>query len=175
MRTPVEDQGSSTGSKASSLSLFSSVRSSNRRRVVVEWRRLDPRLLAFTLIELLVVLAIIGILAAMLLPALSRAKDRAKSLACLDNLNELQVCWHLYAGDNDDFLVPNNSVVTFNTSSISQGVSWCLDQNARMEITPSNIVNGLLYQYNSQLAIYHCPADLSTLETPDGQKLPDLR
>jgi len=136
---------------------------------------------AFTLIELLVVIAIIGVLAALLLPALTRSKMEAQSLSCLDNLTQLQVCWHLYSGDNNDFLVPNNSVVAITGGSsgagtvLAQGVSWCLDQDARTEMTPSNIVNGLLFQYNTQIAIYHCPADQSTLETPGGQKLPDLR
>jgi len=136
---------------------------------------------AFTLIELLVVIAIIAILAALLLPALTRSKMSAQNLDCLSNLKQLQACWHLYVADNDDFLVPNNSVVgisggsTGAGSALAQGVSWCLDQDARTEMTPSNIVNGLLFQYNSQIGIYHCPSDQSTLETSSGQKLPDLR
>jgi prepilin-type processing-associated H-X9-DG protein/prepilin-type N-terminal cleavage/methylation domain-containing protein len=175
MRTRVEDQKSSAGNKWSSAVLLSSPRRLTSRRIVAERRRLDPRPLAFTLVELLVVIAIIGILAALLLPALSKAKVQAQSAACLDNLNELQVCWHLYVADNDDFLVPNNSVYVLGGSSSVEGSSWCLGLDARTELTPSNIVNGLLFQYNSQVAIYHCPADQSTLETPDGQKLPDLR
>ena len=142
-------------------------------------RHLNPRRIldaAFTLIELLVVIAIIAILASLLLPTLSKSKNKAKSVECLNNLEQIDVCLHLYVVDNNDYFVPNDTVFNLNTASFNAtGLSWLPDLDADTEINPSNIINGLLFPYNKSLPIYHCPADESTLETPGGQPLPQLR
>jgi prepilin-type N-terminal cleavage/methylation domain-containing protein/prepilin-type processing-associated H-X9-DG protein len=130
---------------------------------------------AFTLIELLVVVAIIAILATLLLPTLSKAKIKAINIACINNLKQLETCWHLYALDHQDLLPPNNSVYAFNTSSkLADGASWCPGY-ARYDPSPTNIQVGLLFPYNTSVPIYHCPADFSTVEAPDGTKLTSLR
>jgi prepilin-type N-terminal cleavage/methylation domain-containing protein/prepilin-type processing-associated H-X9-DG protein len=121
---------------------------------------------AFTLIELLVVIAVIAILAALLLPALGIAKTKALSIACSNNLKQLQFCWQMYIDDNKDNL-PGNTAL--NPGDLGDRGAWTADPiswmqgNAWTDSSPTNLQKGVLFRYNQSLGIYHCPADRSTV------------
>lgn len=112
---------------------------------------------AFTLIELLVVIIIISILAAVLIPAIGRAREFGRRAGCTNNLRQIGIAWHLYLDDHDGCFPPWSQLEYFGgkTVTVARGgpdVSATYPLNSYLNVSSS---------YDSQaLEVFHCPSDI---------------
>jgi len=136
----------------------------------------NPR--GFTLIELLVVIAIIAILAALLLPALTRARLKAQAIQCMNNHRQLALAWRMYSDDNRDVLLYASGDLS--GAAWQPGVWMSGDMNFDNSNTsnwdPSvDIYRSPMWPYcGKNLGLFKCPADHSFV-TVNGQQLPRVR
>ena len=143
------------------------------------------------MIELLVVIAIIAILAAMLLPALSKAKTKAQGIGCINNLHQLTVAWYMYPADFNDALVRNGGIgdialsmtdadanspngLRINNGNWVHGVIGNYYGNFNSATDPNLVKAGALFPYAKNTKVYKCPAD-NKVAISAGNSLPTTR
>src|ERR1051325_3645042 len=127
---------------------------------------------AFTLIELLVVIAIIAILAAMLLPALAKAKCKAKRTNCLSNKHQIAIACTMYNTDWNEYLVPNAPVAA-QSSDLTKNYGWCPGQEnwstANWNTNADAYKVTVLGPYANNVQVYRCPND--TIPSDNGERI----
>jgi prepilin-type processing-associated H-X9-DG protein len=101
----------------------------------------------------------------MLLPALARAKAKAKTTHCLSNMKQLQLCWHMYIDDNSDRLPLNGPAAVPGPGGNSLPDSW-ITGNGQSDPPTPYIPNGVLYPYNKSVTLYACPANTRQVNFP---------
>jgi competence protein ComGC len=130
---------------------------------------------AFSLIELLMVMVTIAIMAALMLPALSKAKQQITASSCLNNQKQLAYAFHIYAQDNSDRIV---QMADYNTGAdiwpaggfwggpVTSPDSWKSQNDALSAVQAGLESSNAFYFYCSMVEAYHCPADLRILNNP---------
>jgi prepilin-type N-terminal cleavage/methylation domain-containing protein/prepilin-type processing-associated H-X9-DG protein len=126
---------------------------SKRTKRIHETRVALQRASAFTLIELLIVVAIIGILASLLLPALAQSKTNARNVKCLSNLRQMALAAHIYVNDNGDSYPSAYYMARVN--GVMCSYNWDL---TTMEGHPNSVIPGLLWQGQGMAQIQQCPS-----------------